>query len=454
MPCKTIFPLLLVSWLSAAAAVATGEGPGPPASGRNPPTRANATKYWKDALVPVKDQPGLPRVLLIGDSVSVGYTLAAREELKGAANVHRIPENAGHTGKALEKIDGWLGNGKWDVIHFNWGLHDLRQGVGTTVEQYEQNLRKLVKKMQAGGAKLIWCSTTPLPPDVPRSAAGTETLVAYNAAAKKIMDENKIAIDDLYAFARPQLAKIQAPRSAHFTEEGSKVLARQVARSIRAVLKGPAGAAATPLKGAEPAAGPPRAAGGLEPILGKKGPLLLEEKFAGAALPKGWSSKAGGLRVADGSLRASQKNNERLCLFSRVQPMQDAAIQIDFQFDGARGINVGLNPSPGESKKRGHLFSVMITPAMWNITRHQDRRDPKSKVTVLASAPEKFERGKWYTLLLETRGDDVVAQVEGKKPLRAANKDFRVKKPGIEFRVAGRDGGEARFDNLRVWELK
>ena len=120
-------------------------------------------------MVPIKDQPGLPRVLLIGDSISMCYTLATREELKGEANVHRIPDNAGHTGKSLEKIDGWLGDGKWDVIHFNWGLHDLRSMVAHTPEQYEQNLRKLVKKMQATGAKLIWCSSTPLPEDVARS---------------------------------------------------------------------------------------------------------------------------------------------------------------------------------------------------------------------------------------------------------------------------------------------
>ena len=70
------------------------------------------------------------------------------------------------------------------------------------------------------------------------------------------------------------------------------------------------------------------------------------------------------------------------------------------------------------------------------------------------SATETFEQGKWYTMLLENKGDDVVARIEGKKPLRASSKDFRAKKPGIEFRVLGRDEGEIGFDNLRVWELK
>lgn len=196
------------------------------------------------------------------------------------------------------------------------------------------------------------------------------------------------------------------------------------------------------------------AGAGLQPSLGKKGRLLFEEKFDSDSLPKSWSVKAGSLRVVDGVLRASQKQDAgSLCLFSCAQPMQDAVIQIDFRFDGARGINVSANPAPGELQKKGHLFSVMITPTMWNITEHNDKADRNSRSKALASAREKFTQGKWYTLLLEFKGDEVVAQVQGKKPLRASSKDFRVKKPGIEFRVSGRDNQDISFDNLRVWEL-
>jgi hypothetical protein len=193
----------------------------------------------------------------------------------------------------------------------------------------------------------------------------------------------------------------------------------------------------------------------LEPTLGKKGRLLLEETFDGETLSDGWTGKTGGLRVAEGVLHASMKSADgRLGLFNRVQPMQDAAVQVDFKFAGARGINISCNPSPGEVNKRGHLFSVMITERMWNITEHNDKSDPTSRSRATASAAERFQSGKWYTLLVENKGDEVVARVAGKEPLRASSKDFSAKKPGIEFRVSGRDGGEALFDNLRVWELK
>jgi len=197
------------------------------------------------------------------------------------------------------------------------------------------------------------------------------------------------------------------------------------------------------------------AAADLEPKLGTRGTLLLEENFDADSLPKGWTIKNGSVRVADGALRASQnKEAGRLCLFHCEQPMQDAAVQIDFRFDDTRGINISANPSPGELKKHGHLYSVMITPAMWRITEHNDKADRKSQSKTLASAAERFETGKWYTLLLETKGDDIVAQVQGKQPLRASNPDFHVKKPGIEFRAIGPTGEEVSFDNLRVWELK
>src|SRR3954467_10868139 len=78
------------------------------------------------AFAKVQDDPNLPRVLLIGDSISMGYTLPVREMLKGKANVHRPPANCGPTERGLDQLDKWLGDGKWDVIHFNFGLHDLK----------------------------------------------------------------------------------------------------------------------------------------------------------------------------------------------------------------------------------------------------------------------------------------------------------------------------------------
>ena len=117
-------------------------------------------------------------------------------------------------------------------------------------------------------------------------------------------------------------------------------------------------------------------------------------------------------------------------------------------------FHVGFDPAPGELKKQGHLFSLAITPAGWTITEHNDKADPASKNVARGKASTAFAPGQWFTLLLEVKGDEVVAHVEGKEALRATAKDFHVKKPGLVFRVGGKDGQEVVVDNVKVWALE
>ncbi len=194
----------------------------------------------REEFQPIEDDPNLPRVLLIGDSISVGYTLPVRELLADEANVHRALQNCGPTSRGVEHLDEWLGDGDWDVIHFNFGLHDLKimdNGEHQVpIDEYEDNMEEIVARLSQTGAELIWASTTPVPPSVDAPPRDPEDVIRYNEVAEAIMREHSVAIDDLYEFALPQLDAIQRPNNVHFTPEGSKVLARQVAESIRAAL--------------------------------------------------------------------------------------------------------------------------------------------------------------------------------------------------------------------------
>lgn len=189
---------------------------------------------------PIEDQEGLPRILLVGDSISMGYTLPTRKLLEGRANVHRIPANGGPTSKGVENLARWLGEGKWDVIHFNWGLHDLKgMPDGTlqvSLEDYEKNLRTLVEQLKATGAALVWASTTPVPEGDLSPPRRNEDVIRYNEVAAKVMAENGVRINDLYAFCLPQLADLQRPVNVHFTAKGSAALAEQVASVLAEVL--------------------------------------------------------------------------------------------------------------------------------------------------------------------------------------------------------------------------
>ena len=201
-------------------------------------------------LTEIDDQPGLPRVLLIGDSISIGYTIPVRKLLKGKVNLHRIPTNGGPTIKGLEQIDAWIGKKKWDVIHFNWGLHDLKYmgpngenlfpkekggEVQVALLEYEKNLERLVSRLNKTGAKLIWRNTTPIPPGSRGRYVGDS--IRYNSAASRVMIRHGIPTHDLFTMSRERMKEIMRPANVHYTEEGSKVLAESVAEVILEALK-------------------------------------------------------------------------------------------------------------------------------------------------------------------------------------------------------------------------
>lgn len=195
----------------------------------------------------VEDDPALPRVLIIGDSISIGYTPSVRTLLQGKANVHRIPANGGNTEKGLERIEDWLGDKKWEVIHFNWGLHDIKRTNGAELdttrekavspENYETNLRTLTQRLQKSGAKVVWATTTPVPEGTTSRIPGDE--IAYNKIAAGVMAELKVPVNDLHGYVRPQLAAYQKPADVHYLPEGYAFLGTRVAEQILAILGGP-----------------------------------------------------------------------------------------------------------------------------------------------------------------------------------------------------------------------
>jgi len=199
-------------------------------------------------------EPKQPRVLLIGDSISIAYTKPVIELLKGKAEVHRVKGNAGHTGMGLAGLPKWLDakQGKWDVIHFNWGLWDLcyrnpeskNQGrrdkvngkVTHTPEEYRRNLEKIVATLKETEATLIWASTTPVPEGEAGRKVGDDEI--YNRIAAEVMKKHGIAINDLHAAMVPHMKTLATePGNVHFKPEGSMLLAKQVVAAIEKTLK-------------------------------------------------------------------------------------------------------------------------------------------------------------------------------------------------------------------------
>lgn len=163
----------------------------------------------------------VPRVLVIGDAVYREPVVILAKELKGRVEVVRpeLPKGAVlDSASVLEHLDTLLGQGKWDLIHFNVGLGDLIHrapgikdlrvmpiGSGgvrnTDPARYESNLQELVRRLKATGAKLVWASTTPIRASATDVfALGSE--IEYNAIAAKVMAEAGIPANDMYSHVK------------------------------------------------------------------------------------------------------------------------------------------------------------------------------------------------------------------------------------------------------------
>lgn len=164
-----------------------------------------------------------------------------------------IPDNCGDTKTGINKLNRWLNIAdvrQWDVIHFNWGLHDLKRmtpsmGVNSndptkpaqvSISEYKANLAILVKRLQETGARLIFATTTPYPDGVIPSRM-PEDAELYNNAAIEVMSVNSVKVNDLYHYIKPKLNALQRPQNVHFNPEGSEYLAKRIAAVVEASLK-------------------------------------------------------------------------------------------------------------------------------------------------------------------------------------------------------------------------
>lgn len=196
----------------------------------------------------VVDNPCLPRVLLIGDSISIDYTPDTREILKGKANIHRPACNCMFSGHVAANIKSWLGEGKWDVVHFNAGIWDCHfvdkngnilrgladdyydtDKIRTSQAQYKENLNTIIDAILATGAKPVFATTTTIPRWNDKQRAYLKSL---NEIAKELMYYKQVQVDDLYSYSLPHLKEWQLTDQVHFNPLGKEMLARKVSAEI------------------------------------------------------------------------------------------------------------------------------------------------------------------------------------------------------------------------------
>jgi acyl-CoA thioesterase-1 len=184
----------------------------------------------------------------------MGYTPSVQDLLAGQAEVTRptrengSAENCAGTNNGVAQLDRWLAldRGDWDVIHFNFGLHDLKRVQPDTGKnsndpahphqadpaRYERQLREITSRLQATGARLVFATTTPVPEGELRPYREPGDAVAYNRIALAVMEDAGVAVNDLFAFVSASDPPLSRPGDVHFSAEGSRQLGAQVVTAI------------------------------------------------------------------------------------------------------------------------------------------------------------------------------------------------------------------------------
>lgn len=200
------------------------------------------------AAAAAQEKP-LPTVVLVGDSIRMGYAPLVARRLEGKAIVVSAKANGEDTRNVLKNLDEWVITQSPAVVHLNAGLHDLKRtpkGHQVPIADYERNLKTILERIRnETRAAIIFATTTPILDALhAERKAGFDRLEAdverYNAVAVSVMNQLRIPVNDLHRVVESAGTRaVMAGDGTHYTQEGYETLAAVVAESIvRALAEG------------------------------------------------------------------------------------------------------------------------------------------------------------------------------------------------------------------------
>ncbi len=177
----------------------------------------------------------LPSVLLIGDSISLAYTPLVIDGLKEYANVTRVKGNCRFSAYGVDNVKEWVGDKRWNVIHFNFGLWDLygwKQDGLISVEDYGKNLEAIVAELKPCCDVLIFGTTTPPcsePEHKIKVLATSAKAAGFESEARRVMKQYGVLVNDLDGILVGRMQELgKASNDVHYTAEGTAVIADKV----------------------------------------------------------------------------------------------------------------------------------------------------------------------------------------------------------------------------------
>jgi len=190
----------------------------------------------------------MKQVVLVGDSIRMGYQATVAEALDGVAAVWGPSENGGDSANVLARLDAWVIERQPDVVHLNAGLHDLKCPFDSDERQvpldgYRRNIEAVVERIRAETkAILILATTTPVNEAWHHDVKGFDRfgsdVDAYNATLRDVAESVNADVDDLGGLVTAAgRDRLLMPDGVHFTEAGSCLLGLAVAERVLAVLE-------------------------------------------------------------------------------------------------------------------------------------------------------------------------------------------------------------------------
>jgi len=191
---------------------------------------------WFNIWWDCANDPALPRVLLIGDSISCGYSPVVTKELQGKYHVDRLGTSRSINDPVLlQATEMMLKEYPYVAVHFNNGLHGFHlegPAYAAALKEYVELIRRL-----APNAKLIWGSSTPITKNgEPQTLDPKNEVVITRNALAAIMEEQGISVADLYAvvIGKPDL---RSTDGYHYNGAGYDALGKAVAEALRNALQ-------------------------------------------------------------------------------------------------------------------------------------------------------------------------------------------------------------------------
>lgn len=187
----------------------------------------------------------IQHILLLGDSIRMGYAPLVRDKMADEAEILEIPENGGDSQNVLIHLEEWLNLADaLSTVHFNCGLHDIKRAYGSDVRQqalpdYVSNLRRIVHLLKARtDAQLIWATMTPVLDERHHTTKGFDRLQRdvelYNAAGLGVMTAMEIPINDLHRVIwNDSVEECLVADGVHMTERGNELLSDAVVAALR-----------------------------------------------------------------------------------------------------------------------------------------------------------------------------------------------------------------------------